>query len=251
MASESFFVFRRPLDPGQRLGMALVASALLHALMLMSLSTYSIHGNVFTRPVHAPLSVRIERLPESPEATPIVIDDKKASLHQKLNAPKPVATTAPADIAPSLSQPGVSVSDTLYLRPMPGRVSSPLLASGEFRRTSDISEKPEAVAMRVPKYPHPAREQKLSGWVIVMLLVDERGKVVDTAAVESSESFNDYETDVAEELRDSTFTPGKLDGRAVKTLMFAIVRFDFKGLSGLEPVEDTTAPVSVENKEKR
>ena len=105
--------------------------------------------------------------------------------------------------------------------------------------------------MRVPKYPHPAREQKLSGWVIVMLLVDERGKVVDTAAVESSESFNDYETDVAEELRDSTFTPGKLDGRAVKTLMFVKVRFDFKGLSGLEPVEDTTAPVSVENKEKR
>lgn len=251
MVSATFFMFRRPLDPGQRLGMALVASALLHALMLMSLSTYSIHGNVFTRPVHAPLSVRIERLPESPEATPIVIDDKKASLHQKLNAPKPVATTAPADIAPSLSQPGVSVSDTLYLRPMPGRVSSPLLATGEFRRTSDISEKPEAVAMRVPKYPRPAREQKLSGWVIVMLLVDERGKVVDTAAVESSESFNDYETDVAEELRDSTFTPGKLDGRAVKTLMFAIVRFDFKGLSGLEPVEDTTAPVSVENKEKR
>jgi outer membrane biosynthesis protein TonB len=251
MVSDTFFIFRRPLDPDQRLGMALLASALLHALMLMSLSTYSIHGNVFTRPVVAPLSVRIERLPESPEATPIVINDKKVSLHQKLNAPMPVATTAPADIEPSLSQPGVSVSDNLYLRPISGRVSSPLLATGEFRRTSDISEKPETVAMRVPKYPRPAREQKLSGWVIVMLLVDERGKVVDTAAVESSESFNDYERDVAEELRGSIFTPGKLDGRAVKTLMFATVRFDFKALSGLEPAKDTTAPVPVENKEKR
>jgi outer membrane biosynthesis protein TonB len=197
------------------------------------------------------LSVRIEKLPESPEATPIVTNDKKASLHQKLNAPKPVPTAAPADIEPSLSQPGVSVSETLYLRPISGRVSSPLLATGEFRRTSDISEKPEAVAMRVPNYPRPAREQNLSGWVIVMLLVDEQGKVVDTVAVEASESFSDYERDVAEELRGSTFTPGKLDGRAVKTLIFATVRFDSKALSGLEPAKGPTAPVSVENQEKR
>jgi hypothetical protein len=251
MASETFFIFRRPLDPDQRLGMALLASALLHALMLLSLSRYSVHGNVFTRPVYAPLSVRIERLPESPEATPIVVHEKKASVRQKFNAPKPVATTAPADIEASLPQPGISVSETLYLRPIPRRVSNPLLATGEYRRISDISEKPELVAMRVPKYPRPAQEQKLSGWVIVMLLVDERGKVVDTAAVEFSESFNDYGRDVAEDLRGSIFTPGKLDGRAVKTLMFATVRFDSEGLSGLEPAEDATAPVSVENMEKR
>jgi outer membrane biosynthesis protein TonB len=250
MASEPFFIFRRPVDPAQRLGMALLASALLHALMVMSWSTYSIHGQVFTRPVQAPLSVRLERLPESPDASPIVINKNKASLRQKLNAPKPVATGLPADIAPVLSQPGVSVSETLYLRPIPGRASSPLLATGEFRRASDISDKPEVVAIRVPSYPRSAQEQKVSGWVIVMLLVDERGKVVDTVAVESSESFNDFERDVAEELRDSTFTPGKLDGRVVKTLMFATVRFDSRGLSGLEPARNANAPVSVENKAK-
>ena len=251
MASEPFFIFRRPADPAQRLGMALLASALLHALMVMSLSTYSMHGNVLTRPVQAPLSVRIERLPESPHATPIVINEKKASLHQILNAPKQVATGAPADIASVLSQPGVSVSETLYLQSIPSRVSSPLLATGEFRRGFDVSEKPDVVVMRVPTYPRAAWEKKLSGWVIVMLLVDERGKAVDTLAVESSESFRDYEKDVAEELRDSTFTPGKLDGRAVKTLMFATVRFDSRALSERETAKGTTAPVSAESKGKR
>src|SRR5258705_9446904 len=108
MASETFFMLRRRLDPAHRLGMALLASALLHALMLLSLSRYSVHGNVLTRPVDPPLSVRIERLPESPEATPIAINDKKVSLHQKVNAAKPVETTAPAVVEPSLSQPGVS-----------------------------------------------------------------------------------------------------------------------------------------------
>lgn len=251
MASELFFIFRRPLDPDRRLAMALLASALLHALMLSSGSRYSVHGNFFTRPVVAPLSVRIERLPESPDATPIVLNDKNASLHLKLSAPKPVATTGPADIEPSFSQPGVSVSDILYLQPISARVRSSLLATGEFRRTADISEKPEVVAMRVPPYPRPAREQKLSGWVIVLLFVDAEGKVVDTAAVESSESFNDYESDVAEALRGSTFMPGKLDGRAVKTLMFARVSFDSKTLSGLEAAKGSAAPVSIENKEKR
>ena len=105
--------------------------------------------------------------------------------------------------------------------------------------------------MRVPKYPRPAREQKFSGWVIVMLLVDEGGNVVDTAALESSESFSDYERDIAQDLRGSTVAPGKLDGRAVKTLMFVTVRFDYKGLAALEPVTDTGAPVSIENDEKR
>jgi hypothetical protein len=247
MASRMFFVMRRAPDPNQRLGVAVVASALLHALLVMSLPAYSIHGNVVTRPVHAPLSVHIETLLESPEATPIVIRNKKAPLHQKLDTPKPVATGTPAEIAPVLSQPGVSVSDTLYLRPLSARASSALLAAGEFQRSSDISEKPEAVAMRVPRYPSRAQEQKVSGWVIVMLLLDERGKVVDAAAVESSESFHDYETDVAAELRDSTFTPGKLDGRPVKTSMFATVRFDSRGLSGLESATHTAAPASVEN----
>jgi hypothetical protein len=251
MANQTFFTFRWPLDPDRRLGMALLASALLHALMLLSLSRYSVHGNAFARPVYAPLSVRIERLPESPEATPIVVKDKKASLHQKLKAPKPVPATAPADIEASLPQPGVSVSETLYLRPISSRVSSPMRATGEFRRTSDISERPEAVAMRVPKYPRPAQEQKVSGWVIVMLLVDEQGKVVDTVAVEFSESFIDYEKEVAEELRGSTFTPGKLDGHAVKTQMFATVWFDSKALSGLETAKDATAPVPVESEQKR
>lgn len=250
MASKTMIFLRRPLHPNIRLGMALVASVLLHALLLSSVSAYSVHGNVFARPVHAPLSVRIETLPESPEAAPIVINNKKALLRRNLNAPKPVPTTVPADIEPVLSQPGVSVSDTLYVRPIPRRASSPLLAGGEYLRSSDFSERPEAVALRIPPYPRSAREQRQSGWVIVMLFVDERGKVVDAAAVESTESFNEYEREVAEQLRGSTFTPGKRDGKEVKTLTFVRVRFDSRDLPDAEIDKRTGAPVSVENEDK-
>lgn len=251
MVSATLSIFRRPLDPAGRLGMALVASVLLHALMLMSLSPHSVHGNVFARPVQAPLTVRVERLAESLDAIPMVVNPKNASVRQKLDAPKPVATNARADIGQSLSQFGVSVSDTLYLRPISGRISSALLESGEYQPTAEVSERPHAIVTRVPTYPRPAWEQKVSGWVIVMLFVDEQGNVVDTVAVESSESFNAYETGVAAELRGATFTPGKLDGRVVKTVIFAKVRFDSKGLSGNEPAKAPTAPGSVEIGEKR
>jgi hypothetical protein len=252
MASTNLLVFRGLRDPDRRLGVALLASALLHALMLLSLWKNVDDGRVFNRPVHAPLSVRLERVvPEPAEAMPIVIDSRKGWIHQKPALSAPGTAPSPADIEPSWSQPGVSVSEVMYVRPIPSRASSPLLANGEYRRTSDISEKPEAVAIRVPKYPRSAREQEVSGWVIVMLFVDEEGKVVDTAAVESSESFDDYASDVAQALRGSTFTPGKLAGQAVKTLMFARVGFDSKALSSLDFVKGSSGPASTDNKEKR
>lgn len=247
MASEALFKFCRSLGADGRLGMALLASALLHALVMLTLSKYSIDGVVFTRSVYAPLRVRLEKLPESPEATPIVISQKKAVLHQKPTAATPQTPAAPAQIEPSLFQPGVSVSESSYLRPITGRVSSPLLATGEFHRLSEISVKPEIVRMRVPKYPGPAKDQNLSGWVIVLLFVDEQGKVVEAAAVDSSESFSDYGKDIAEEMRDSAFIPGQLDGRAVKTLVFTTVRFDSKGLSGSEAAKATIAPMPAQS----
>ena len=249
MTSEVFFNFRRLPGAERRLGMAVMASALLHALVILTLSKYSLHGVVFTRPVYAPLRVRLEKLPESPEATPIVISQKKAVLHQKPTAATPQTPVTPAEIEPTLFRPGVSVSETLYLRPITGRVGSPLLATGEFRRLSEIDIKPEMIRMRVPKYPRPAQDQNLSGWVIVIFFVDEQGKVVEAAAVDSSESFSDFAKDIAEEMRDSVFTPGQIDGRAVKTLMFATVRFDSKGLAGVEGPGAAIAPTSAQSPE--
>jgi len=150
--------FRRSLTRDRRLGIALMGSALLHALTLLTLANYSIQSRAFTRPVFAPLSVQLERVAEPPAEKPVAVIQKKALLH--LN---PSATSAnvapPADMEPSLPEPGVSIIDTLYLKPFGARVSSPLLMSGEFRRSSEISEVPLMLRMRVPGYPREAREQ--------------------------------------------------------------------------------------------
>lgn len=60
MVCATFSSFCRSPNLDQRLGMALLVSALLHALMLLTLSNYSIHGSAFTRPVHPPIE-RLDR----------------------------------------------------------------------------------------------------------------------------------------------------------------------------------------------
>jgi TonB family protein len=243
-----FMGLRRPFVPEGRLGLALLASALLHSLTLLTLSNYAVRGGVFTRPIFAPLSVRIEHLPAPPAAKPMAINRSKAALHLKASSSVADPVTPPREIETVLPEPGVSFSEILYLRPIPGRVSSPLLKSGEFRRSSEVSEKPEILRMRMPKYPQPVREQKIAGWVTVLLFVDEDGKVVDTAPIEASEVFSDYEKEIAAGLRDSAFTPGKLDGRPVKTQVFITVRFDPRAISG---TDEPTPPEPKEVHDKR
>lgn len=230
------------------MGLALLVSALLHSLTLLTLSNYAVRGGVFTRPIFAPLSVRIEHLPASAAARPIAINRNKAPLHLKASSSVSETPTPPAEIESLLPEPGVSLSENLSSQPIPARVMSPLLASGEYRPASETSEKPRMLRMRMPKYPGPAREQKIAGWVTVLLFVDEEGKVVDTAAVRASEIFSDYEEQIAAGLRDSTFTPGKLDGRPVKTQVFITVRFDPLAIS---ETDEPTPALPKEVRDKR
>ncbi|MFL6579886.1 MAG: energy transducer TonB, partial [Burkholderiales bacterium] len=238
------------LPTDRRLGMALVVSALLHALLMLSLSKFSLDGSVFMRPLDVPLRVRIEQISESRQASPLVINKRKSVVHREPAASEPVAPSVPAEAETSLPQPGVSVAETLYLRPLPSRADSALLATGEFHRSSEVSEKPEAIRMRMPNYPRPAQEQHLSGSVLVMFLVDENGKVLETTALDSSESFGEFRQDIASEMVSSSFIPGKVDGLPVKTLAFVMVRFDAKGLSGFDVASPSRIPLADHADEK-
>jgi Gram-negative bacterial TonB protein C-terminal len=223
--------------------MALLVSVLLHALMLLSLPEKTESESIVVRSVRAPLSVVIEELPVLPVTVPIVIPEKKLPSDKELEAASAVASRAQEEIKQSIVRPDVSVSNMFFLRPIPSRVNHALLASGEYFRIADIGEVPEPVAMKIPEYPPMAAAEKISGWVLVMLFVDEHGKALDTTAVESSESFTGFADQVAAGLRGAIYTPGKLDGRAVKTLMFATVRFEAPKASESQVAEAAHRPL--------
>ncbi|MFN0038137.1 MAG: energy transducer TonB [Burkholderiales bacterium] len=214
--------------------MALLVSMVLHALAVISLRDFSIHERVFDYPLDAPLIIRMEKLPESNIAVPMVVRNKSASPRNKSPDARQVSKSVPAQDTPSVSHPGVSVSQLLYQKPIPARVGGALLESGEFLRPEVLGQRPQAQVLSIPRYPLTASLHGISGSVVVILFVDEYGRVADAAAVDASESFSAYAKQVAADLRGSVFMPAMQDGRAVKAVEFVMVKFDAGGVSASE-----------------
>jgi TonB family protein len=236
-----------PPSPKSRFGVAILASALAHTLTLLTVLDYPVGGG-FTRPVFAPLSVRIERSRDLPAASALVTQGKKSLLSVAASATVSGASILPPEIDSLPPEPGVSLSEALYLRPIGGLLSSPLLDGGEFHQPWEVSEKAAMLRVSMPKYPQAMREQKIGGWVTVLVFVDEGGKVVDTAALKASEVLDDYKAEVAAAMRHSTFIPAKVDRRPVKSLILITVRFDAPTI--FDTVAPTTAPVFIQGKAK-
>lgn len=234
MTRKTIPIYVRHWQPNRQLAVALLVSVVLHALAAISLRGFSIHEKVFDYPLQAPLIIRMQKLPESNNAVPMVVHNQSASPRNKLPDAKPVARTVPAQEMPSVSHPGVSVSQLLYQKPIPARAGGALLESGDFFRPEDLSQRPRAQALSIPRYPLAASVHGISGSVVVILFVDEQGRVVDAAAVDTSENFSDHAKQVAAGLLGSVFTPAMQDGRAVKALEFVMVRFDAGGVSASE-----------------
>jgi TonB family protein len=75
---------------------------------------------------------------------------------------------------------------------------------------------PDVVCLKVihvptPQYPPAARARRLTANVVVMALVDERGRVVETRIDSGSPFFNEAATDAAER---TTFQPATRQGVA-------------------------------------
>lgn len=234
MTSRTIYASVRSAQPHRQLAVALLVSVVLHVLAVISLREFSIHERVFDYPLHAPLIIRMEKRPESNIAVPLVVRNESTSPRNNIPDTKQVARTVPAQDTPSISHPGVSVSQMLYQKPIPARVGSALLESGEFFRPEDLSQRPQAQALSIPRYPLAASVQGISGSVVVILFVDEYGRVVDAAAVDASETYSDYAKQVAADLRGSVFTPALQEGRTVKAVEFVMVRFDAGGVSASE-----------------
>jgi hypothetical protein len=224
-----------------RVGWALIFSALVHfALIFYSPRTawradYIISGietpAVTVRIVHIPAARPVPPKPiagKRPTGLQIRREPPPETTHdQKPEREKPQPGHGHPDVIPGAAIPlGVSVSETLYLTPLPRRFAAPLLDSEDYVRDKDLGERPTPIRLALPEYPKQALEAKVGGWITVALYLDQEGRVVDAAAADASESLVQYQDQVVEALRHSLFTPGKVDGRATRSLVFQVVRFD-------------------------
>jgi outer membrane biosynthesis protein TonB len=251
-----------------RMGSALLGSVLLHLLMLFAVSLQfnawkprRVAPSDFEHPLQARIVASAPREEREVPSTPPqasapapapeerpgpVLARPGPGMEKPAEAPKaqslpaqPVQLKANGEPGPPF---GVRVRETLFTRPYPRQFieENPLLSGQGFVRDIDLEERPRALTLVIPEYPPSVLAKSTEGWVTVAFFLDEKGEIVHAWPVESSEEIKPFQFDLMAALRRSTFTPGKLKGKAVKSITFQTLRFNPEGWS--DPKSPQEAP---------
>ncbi len=88
---------------------------------------------------------------------------------------------------------------------------------------SDVDVKPMVLEKAVPKYPDVAKEKLIEGTVVVSIIIDENGDVIEATIKKSVPLLDEACLDAAKSLK---FKPGKLKGKLVKVKMAIPFKFN-------------------------
>ncbi len=239
------------------MGSALLGSILVHIAVLIAVSFYlsmwhtrRVSPSDFQDPLRARIvaAAKIEdrEKPSTPLQDPVadaapeerpgaIISRPGPGLESPAKAPEKPELAAQPEQVSSSGEPGppfgVRVREILFVRPYPRRFTdeNPLLNGQGFVRDVDLEERPRPITLVIPEYPPSALAKKMEGWVTIAFFLDEKGDVVHAWPVEGSEEFRPFEFDLMAALRKSSFTPGKLKGKPVKSITFQTLRFNPEG----------------------
>jgi len=159
---------------------------------------------------------------------------------QESPEPEPRATSRPVEPAPTPSAPAPAPAQTQPAAPEPAPVrpapvdptpapapapAAPRVQVGDLVRPGPGVQTPKLLRLPQPSYPAAARRLNKAATVDVRVLVDERGKVLETEApgIRAGYGFDEAAVDVA---RRATYNPASKDGVRVK--MWTVLRVAFK-----------------------
>jgi protein TonB len=138
--------------------------------------------------------------------------------------PEPIPEMALPDSAdaragPQVDSPGAPTEAT------GPAVQIALVEDPEFYPARLLDVLPRPLAEVALRYPDSAATQDVSGRVVLLLLIDELGVVVEATVIEA-EPPGYFEEAAIESFRDVLFQPAQRNGRAVKSRLPVEVTFD-------------------------
>ena len=101
--------------------------------------------------------------------------------------------------------------------------------SGAVASELTVDEPVRVVAERAPRYPEALRAAGAEGTVVVMFVVDTMGRAEPASLRVIDSPHEQFTAAVVAVLRASRFTPGRIAGRAVPTLVQRAFRFTIEG----------------------
>ncbi len=97
------------------------------------------------------------------------------------------------------------------------------IAQMDIFELKDLDNDPQRIVAVAPVYPFQFKRDGINGWVKLIIIIDERGKVVN-AVVESS-SHREFEKPGIEAVLQWRFEPGTRNGKPVKVRRLQPITF--------------------------
>ena len=153
------------------------------------------------------------------------------------SAPGPTTPTlvAPVDIPLGIPDPS-EASIATDLRVGSTEILAEVRGDGEARAPhggawsdATVDEPPRPVREIVPRYPEALRAAGVEGEVVAMFVIDTTGRVRRESLRVISTSHEQFASAVMATLRNARFAPGRVNGRAVPTLVQRSFRFAIAG----------------------
>ena len=115
-------------------------------------------------------------------------------------------------------------------------IEVPLIEDPKYYPALEVDVHPTALQNIQPFYPDEAASANVTGSVVLLLLLDESGKVQELS-VEEANPPGIFEQSALDAFRNARFSPAQRNGRVVKSRMRIKVAYELA--DGLRPVDKT------------
>lgn len=225
------------LDPStfvvlRRLTIAVVASALTHSLLLYAVRVRAPEAMPSApAPLIARIVVDVPNTPVAPAVGPpeepavsAVSPAPDRAVRQRKTQPPPRSPSAPAHRSnPPLRAEAPPVHGRQEAPPVP-EAALPLAPDPNWYPAKQLDVFPRALAPIEPQYPERTVSSGTSGKVVVLLLIDEEGVVIE-ASVVKSEPQGYFQDSALAAVQAARFSPGRKSGRSVKSKVLMEVSY--------------------------
>jgi protein TonB len=207
-------------ETAEKLALTLAASLILHFALIFGLqirsapSTSHVSRVIQARLVAAPDIAPTVLTAQPPEPESLVVEAQEASL------PPPEPQTP--DSAATSPQASAAVPEMNTSLPS---IEVPLIEDPTYYPALEVDVHPTALKIIQPIYPDEAASANVTGSVVLVLLLDESGKVQELSVEEANPSGM-FEQSALDAFRNARFSPAQRNGRVVKSRMRIKVTYE-------------------------
>ncbi|MBZ0104370.1 MAG: TonB family protein [Sulfuricella denitrificans] len=216
---------RSGAEAAEKMALSLAASLLLHFALIFGLQIRSVPAVSHASPV---IQARLVEVPQittvkSPEPSALLVKTQEP-------APLPLPLSEPAVSGPPAPAPPASAATPESSEPLPS-IEMPLIEDTKYYPAVEVDVHPSALQVIQPRYPDEAAGASVAGSVVLVLLLDESGKV-QALSVEEASPPGVFEQSAMDAFRNARFSPAQRNGRVVKSRVRIKVSYELTGKSG-------------------